>query len=110
MSSADSSTSPITLSDLIAAYNRGPGNTAYLIDISRALELIVARDEEEDSESSDFSADIASLYRLVNVNTKEILNLNRLLALLIFELIEQGIEIQSKELLTELKTYLKNGI
>jgi len=40
-------------------------------------------------------------------NTREILYLHRLIALLIFELLEQGIEVESKELINELKIYLK---
>ena len=48
------------------------------------------------------------LQQQVDANSKEILRLNNLLALLIFELLEQGIEIQHKELHNELKIYLKN--
>jgi len=44
----------------------------------------------------------------IDINTKEILRLNNLLALLIFELLEQGIEMSSKELNEELETYIKN--
>jgi len=43
----------------------------------------------------------------IAVNTKEILYLHRLLALLIFELLEQGIEFEHKELYNEVKQYLK---
>lgn len=49
---------------------------------------------------------IEVLTLLISSNTKQIEDLNRLLAQLIFELINQGIKIQSEELLNELKTYL----
>lgn len=41
------------------------------------------------------------------VNSREIIYLHRLVALLIFELIEQGIEPDNKELIIELKKYIK---
>lgn len=49
-----------------------------------------------------------SLQSQINNNSKEILQLNNLLARLIFELLEQGIEMESKELNEELETYIKN--
>lgn len=59
----------------------------------------------------DFEGDItvdsiAALRRQVILNTNEIRNLNYLIGLLVFELLEQGLEIRSKELLNEL-IYIK---
>ena len=51
---------------------------------------------------------LTGLTRQTLVNSKEILYLHRLLALLIFELLEQGIPIENKELINEIKIYL-NG-
>lgn len=109
-SSESSSTNEISLSDLRSFYNKARGNNAYLVDLVNILDLIIARDSAEDSETSTITTDIDALYRLISINTKEILYLHRLLALLIFELAEQGIEVESKELLTELKIYLDKNV
>jgi len=45
--------------------------------------------------------------KILKAHTKELLYLNRLIALLVFELVQQGIEVNSKELLIELEIYLK---
>lgn len=106
MPSADGSEHILTAEELKDIYIRGIGNTAYLGDIVRVLDAIIDRDSGEDATVETLEADIRMLASLIAKNTKEILYLHRLIALLVFELIEQGIEIESKELLNELKTYL----
>ncbi len=99
----------LTAEELSSVYQNAFNNSVYGVDIYRVLQAIIDRDRSEDSETATLEADIADLARLISINTKEIAYLHRLLALLIFELIEQGIEIESKELLNELKLYLKKN-
>lgn len=75
-------------------------------DAVTLLDLIIDRDSDEDATVESIRADISALAAITSANTKELLRINNLLALLLFELIEHGIEIQNKELLTELKLYL----
>lgn len=56
-------------------------------------------DLDEDSTSID---SITALRRQVLINTREIDNLHYLIGLLLFELIEQGVKIESEELINEL--------
>lgn len=108
MSSADGSSGvELTVQDLKEIYSGGIGNTAYLGDIVRVLDAIINRDEDEDVTVESLEADISSLTKLIAKNTKEILYLHRLIALLVFELMEEGIELESEELINELKIYLK---
>ena len=91
-------------------YDVAPGNTAYLVDLSRILDAIISRDASEDTTVETLSTDISALANLIAINSKQILYLHRLIGLLVFELVNQGIEIESKELLNELEIYVKNGI
>lgn len=59
-------------------------------------------------DTTDIDRSFAILTAQVALNTTEIETLNRLLAKLLFELIEQGIEIQDQELINEVELYLKN--
>lgn len=102
-----SSAGVLSISELINIYNSGKGNTAYLVDVVRVLESIASRDASEDATIEDIRTEISTLSAAILVNTKEIQHLHSLLALLIFELLDQGIPIENKQLLEELKLYLK---
>ena len=106
MPSADAPSS-LTIEDLLKIYERLPGTTVYFTDLINILNSISERDASEDATIETLSADISALSSIIAKNTKEILYLHRLIALLVFELIEQGIEVESKELLNEFKTYIK---
>jgi len=98
-----------TVDDLIAIYESIPGNTAYITDLLIALRAISARDANEDASVESLSDDIATLSALILANTREILYLHSLVGRLVLELIEQGIEIESKKLLQELELYGKSA-
>lgn len=97
----------VTTLELKSIYQAAGGQSISAADAVRILESILSRDSSEDLTISEIRSALEALRDLINVNTKEILNLNTLLAKLIFALIEQGVKIQDKELLNELKIYLK---
>lgn len=95
--------------ELKTIYTSAFAQDARISDVLRVLDAIIARDTEEDLETADILAAISALRSLILANTREILNLHKLIGLLIFELIKQGIEIENKQLLNELNLYAKNG-
>jgi len=97
----------IGVTELKEIYTSAFAQDARISDILRVLDAIIDRDSTEDATIESLSADIAALARLISINTKDILRLNMLLGKLIFELVEQGIEIENKELLNEMKLYYK---
>lgn len=100
--------SDITLEELRSYWSVAVTPNPSFNDAVTLLDLIIARDADEDSTIESIRSDISVLAAITSANTKELLRINSLIALLLFELMEQGIEIESKELLTELKLYL-NG-
>jgi hypothetical protein len=58
--------------------------------------------------SEELGAILTDFQQQITVNKLEIRYLHTLLAKLIFELYSQGIEISDKELLNEMRTYIKN--
>lgn len=57
--------------------------------------------------NEELAAILNELTKSILVNSKEIIYLKHLIALVTFELLEQGIELPDKELMQNLKTYLK---
>lgn len=99
----------VTTSELRDYYQIAGGQNATAADAVRILDAILNRDASEDLTVSEIRTSLSLLSSAVDKNTKEILNLNNLLASLIGELLVQGIEINNKELLNEFKQYYKNG-
>lgn len=108
MASSDGTEVPMTTEELKGFYETVSGQAASANDIVRVLDVILDRDSEEDLTVTEIEDSITALRDIVTVNTKDIFYLHTLLAKLIFELVEQGIEIENKELLNEIKKYL-NG-
>jgi len=109
--SADSTTTTETTipnaEELKAIYEPIRNQDARIADAVRILDAIIARDTEEDLSTAELLASIEALRNLIIGNTKEILYLHNLIGKLVFELVDQGIEIQSKELINELELYVK---
>ena len=106
-SSSSATESTITAAELKTIYTSAFAQDARISDILRVLDAIIDRDTTEDVTIETLNADIAALARLISINTKDILYLNILLGKLIFELYSQGIEINNKELLQEMKLFYK---
>ena len=97
----------ITTAELKSYYATMGRQNASAADAVRILDVILDRDAEEDLTIAEIESSLLALRSLIDINTKEIFRLNLLLAKLIFILFEQGIEIKDKELLNEMKQYLK---
>lgn len=95
----------IDAATLKSYYEKAGKQTASAADIARVLEIINDRDSEEDLTVAEIEGSIAVLGRAILANANEIENLNRLIGLLLFELAEQGIEPEHKELINELEIY-----
>ena len=100
-------TTVVGVEELRTIYTSAFAQDARISDILRVLDAIIDRDTTEDVTIETLNADIAALARLISINTKDILYLNILLGKLIFELYSQGIEINNKELLQEMKLFYK---
>ena len=97
----------LSSSELRDIYQPMRSQDARIADIVRILDSIIDRDTEEDLTIEEVETSITSLRDLIVANTREILYLHNLIGLLVFELLEQGIEIKDKKLLNEIKLYLK---
>lgn len=87
-------------------YQSAGGQNATSADLVRILGAILNRDAGENLEIADINSALKALTDSVVLLNSQIEYLNRLNGLLIFELIEQGIKIESKELIEELN-YIK---
>lgn len=104
-------TGDITLSDIIKAYKGSQEYETRFRNVVGFLERELTLDFSHIAGDPYLSSTLGPVLNQINhvlsVHTKEILYLHRLIALLIFELVEQGIEPESKELINELEIYLK---
>lgn len=98
----------ITTSELKGYYETMDGQQVTADDAVRILDVILNRDASEDLTITDINNALTSLRDSVVLLNDEIECLYRLNGLLIFELLEKGINIESKELINELKTYYGN--
>lgn len=109
MGSADESSSiereenqELSASELKNIYTSAGGQLTTAADAVRILDVIIENTSSENATNAELLSAISALRNLVIINTREIEYLHRLNGLLIFELTEQGIKIESEELLTEL--------
>jgi len=102
--------SDITLLDIVKAIKNGTEYETRMTNLNdffgENLSLTFEQIYGDPYLSATLGPVLEEIDKILKAHTKELLYLNRLLALLLFELIEQGIEIESKELLEELKIYL----
>lgn len=97
--------SPIGATELRGIYVNAGNQTASAVNIVSVIDLILDRDASTSATTDELLALISNLRDVIVVNTKEILAVNMLLAKLILALLKQGIEVDDKELLNELKKY-----
>lgn len=98
-------TAKISLTELKDIYESAKGQFVTAADIVRTLDTIINSPSNTLTPSQIQSA-IKAIRDLVVINTDEIQCLHTLMGLLVLELTEQGVKIESKELIDELK-YLK---
>lgn len=103
----------LSLLDIIKAYSNTTGqefSTRFtnLNDLlSGSVEPLFENIQGSPYTNEELGAILTELTKQTLVNNREILFLRHLVALISFELIEQGIKVQNKELLENLKQYLK---
>lgn len=97
------SDSKITLEQLRAYYELAKTSPASIEDIIRVMDLLSSISSSEEATTADLQAQIDILKQALLVNSSNILYLHRLIGLLTFELIEQGVKIESKELINQIE-------
>lgn len=101
------STATFTLEELKRYYSTTTEKNISSRDMATLMDSIIARDASEDATVDSLDDRLTVAEVTASELMKENDRLNRLLAKLIFELAEQGIEIEHKELYQQIKTYLK---
>jgi len=103
----------LSLLDIVKAF-RSTNNQEFpvrFLNINQLLSPVIQPNFENIQNSPytnvELNTILTGLTQQTLVNTRDIIYTKHLVALLTFELIEQGIDIENKELLQNIKTYLK---
>jgi len=103
----------ITLLDIVKAYNSETGQvfdtrlTNVNTLLSDSIHPLFVNIDGSPYSNEELGAILLELARKTLVNSNEILYLKHLVALITFDLNEQGIELNNKELIQNLEIYLK---
>ncbi len=103
----------LTLLDIVRAFNSVTGKefptrfTNVNTLLSDNIEPLFSNIAGSPYSNEELGAILLELAKKTLVNTNDIIYLKHLVALLTFDLVKQGIDVESKELLVNLETYLK---